>query len=52
MIRRGSIFKGNIVSQRGEAKFGYNKMYAEARYLKILWWKWWKEKPLQQPNGE
>ena len=45
VVRRGATAKGNIVAQRGYAKIGA-KMYAEARYLKILWWKWWKEKPL------
>ena len=46
VISRGAIAKGNIVSRGIEAKFGSNKMYAEARYLKILWWKSFKEKPL------
>jgi len=35
----------NIASQKVHAKFS-PKIYAQARYLKILWWKWWKEKPL------
>ena len=42
---RTAVGKGNIASQRGSAKFNPN-IYAEARYLKILWWKRWKEKPL------
>ena len=42
---RGPVARGNIAAQRGYAKAA-PKMYAEARYLKILWWKWWKEKPL------
>jgi len=37
--------KENIASLKSYAKFG-PKRIAEARYLKILWWKWWKEKPL------
>jgi len=46
---RTAVPKWNIASQRGSAKFNAN-IYAEARYLKILWWKSWKEKPLQQPT--
>ena len=42
---RGSIAASNIASQGGAAKMGA-KIYAEARYLRILWWKSWKEKPL------
>ena len=45
VIGRGAIRKGNIASLRGNARFN-PKIYAEGRYLKILWWKWWKEKPL------
>jgi len=50
-VQRYSINKRNIASIAGTPKFS-SKRYAEARYLKILWWKWWKEKPLPQPNGE
>jgi RimJ/RimL family protein N-acetyltransferase len=42
---RASIVATNIASQRGVAKFGA-KMYAEAHYSRVLWWKSWKEKPL------
>jgi len=35
----------NIPSQRAYTKTGPN-VRAEGRYLKILCWKWWKEKPL------
>ena len=35
----------NIPSKRAYTKLGPN-IRAEARYLKILWWKSWKEKPL------
>jgi len=40
---------GNIVSRQSYVRLG-RKFYAEARYLKILWWESWKEKPLEQPN--
>ncbi|MBE9500915.1 MAG: hypothetical protein IMY87_00580 [Chloroflexi bacterium] len=42
---RYSIASTNIASQRSLDKFT-NKKYAEARYLRILGWKSWKEKPL------
>ena len=42
---RGIIARGNIAAQKAYAKLG-PKTVAEARYLKILWWKLWKEKPL------
>ena len=51
VVSRGSVAKDNIASHRAAANVN-TKICAEARYLKILWWKWWKEKPLPQPNGE
>ncbi len=42
---RSVVAKNNIASQRGHAKHGA-RLYAEARYLRILWWKLWKERPL------
>ena len=45
VVERTSGLKGNIASHRAYAKLG-PKMVAEARYLRILWWKSWKEKPL------
>ena len=45
VLERTSSLKGNIASHRAYAKFS-SKRYAEARYLRILCWKWWKEKPL------
>jgi len=42
---RTETAKKNIPAQRVRAKVG-GKPYAEARYLKILWWNFWKEKPL------
>ena len=49
-IARGSIAARNVPSAGVAAKVGSN-MYAEAHYLRILWWKCWKEKPLAQDNG-
>ena len=42
---RGAIRTSNIASQRVNAKFN-PKVYAKGRYLNILWWKSWKERPL------
>ncbi len=43
--------KHNIAPQRSNAKLGY-KLYAEARYLQILWWKSWKERRLTSNSHE
>jgi len=45
VLWRRAIPTGNIAVRIGYARIG-PKIYAEARYLKILWWKSWKEKPL------
>lgn len=42
---RNAVAVGNIASQKAHAKFG-PKIYARAHYLKILWWKSWKETPI------
>ncbi len=39
------VAKKNITSQRVLARFN-PRIYAEARYLRILWWKSWEEKAL------
>jgi hypothetical protein len=46
-ISRNAVDVRNIASQRVHAKFNH-KIYARARYLKILWWKSWKELPVLQ----
>jgi hypothetical protein len=43
---RNSVVVGNIASQKAHAKFG-PKIYARARYLKILGWKSWRERPIE-----
>ena len=50
-VQRFAMTKQNIAANVGAAKFNIN-IYAEARFLRVLWWKSWKEKPLPQPNGE
>ncbi len=42
---RNAVAVGNIASQKAHAKFG-PKIYTRAHYLKILWWKSWKETPI------
>jgi len=47
VISRNAVEKSNIASQKAHAKFG-PRIYAEARHLRLLWWQFWKEKPLAQ----
>ena len=57
--RRSMVPKDNIPSVRGAAKYG-TELYAEVRYVRILWWKSWKETPVSvvteegggQPDGD
>jgi len=44
---KGVVTASNATSQRVAGRLGYN-IYAEARYLKLLWWKSWKETPTNQ----
>jgi len=46
---RAAVAKSNVASQVGVAKISDN-IYAEARFLKLLWWKFWWEKPLTPPS--
>lgn len=43
--RWGAILRGNTVAREGRAWF-QPEPRAQARYLRILWWKWWQERPL------
>jgi len=45
VLLRKAIPIGNTATRRGVAKFD-PRIYAKGRYLKFLWWKYWKEKPL------
>ena len=47
MINRGATSQRNIAGWMTAVEVGMN-VYAEARYIKILWWKSWKERPLRQ----
>jgi hypothetical protein len=40
-----TVVKSNRASQRLTIKIG-GRVYGEGRYLKILWWKSWKERPI------
>jgi len=42
---RNAVRVNNIASQRAQAKLG-PRIYARARYLKLLWWGSWKERPI------
>ncbi len=44
-VSRNTVATNNIASQRVHTKF-VPRVYARARYLKILGWKFWKETPL------
>jgi len=47
VVSRSAVAKSNIASQKAHAKFS-PRVYAEARHLRLLWWHFWKEKPLAQ----
>ncbi|MGB2798885.1 MAG: hypothetical protein WBC82_03455 [Dehalococcoidia bacterium] len=49
--RRIVIAKRNIAFHTGSAKAG-SRAYAEGRYLRILWWKSWRERPLSIEEQE
>ena len=51
VIDFGSIAKENIASWRSIPLFN-SRIYAEVRYLRILWWKWWKENLLTPVSGK
>ena len=42
---KGCVTKGNIAGLVSGARIG-DSIYAEGHYLRILWWKFWKEEPL------
>ena len=50
MTSRNAVRTSNIASQKAHASFGY-RIYARGRYLRILWWQFWKETPLV-PAGQ
>lgn len=46
---RACVQKGNVAALSGSAKVG-DATYAEGRYLRVLWWTSWRERPLT-PEG-
>ena len=48
VVSRNAVAKSNIASQKAHAKFN-PRVHAEAKHLKLLWWYFWKEKPLARP---
>jgi len=42
---RNAVAVNNVASQKAHAKFA-PKIYARARYLKLFWWDFWKERPV------
>lgn len=48
VVSRNAVEKSNIASQKAHAIFS-PRLCAEARYLKLLGWRFWKEKPLVRP---
>ena len=47
MTSRSAVNTSNIASQGAQAKVGA-RIYASARYLKVLWWESWKEKRIDE----
>ena len=47
---RAAVAKSNVAAQTGVVKISDINIYAEARFLKLLWWKFWWEKPLTPPS--
>lgn len=47
---RAAVAKSNIAAQAGVARIGGVNIYAEARFLELLCWKFWREKPLTPPG--
>jgi len=48
----GQIARQNTASLQTTIRFKPAMIYGEARYLKILWWRWWREKPLPPQRAE
>lgn len=45
VVSRNVVAIDNVASIKAHGKFS-PKIHAKARYLKVLWWKFWKETPL------
>lgn len=46
-----SIHEGNIVSQKAHAKFNPT-ITGKVRYLRLLWWEFWKKKPMKETKQQ
>ena len=51
VVRRNASRKGSVWQQKLAARFNRTK-YGEGRYLRVLWWKSWREKPLADPQRQ
>ncbi len=49
VVSRNAVVKSNIASQKAHARFSPG-VHAEAKHLRLLWWHFWKEKPLVRPT--
>lgn len=45
-VKRGAVAKNNVPAIK--SRVSLNNPFSEGRYLRILWWKSWKERPLSQ----
>jgi hypothetical protein len=50
VVSRNAVMKSNIASQKAHARFN-PRVIAEAKNVRLLWWQYWKEKPLAQPGS-
>ena len=46
VMTRGATAKGNTVAVERLSRVG-STVYGEARYLRLLWWRWWRERPVE-----
>jgi hypothetical protein len=46
IVARGATVKDNVATHRMLARFG-PRIYAEGRLLRVLWWQFWKEWPVE-----
>ena len=46
-VSRNAVATNNVAAQRLFAKFG-SRLCAQGHYLKVLWWQFWKERPLNE----
>lgn len=49
---RSAVARSNMAAQMGVANISGINIYAEARFLKLLWYNFWKEKPLTTASAD